>query len=88
VTDDREANILWAPVNAKEGTAVTQLLEKALSEVAKLDEPEQDALASILLEEIASEERWSRAFAESQEILASLADEALEEHAAGRTRPL
>jgi hypothetical protein len=67
---------------------VTQLLEKALSEVAKLDEPEQDALASILLEEIAAEERWSRAFAESQDILASLADEALEEHAAGRTRPL
>ena len=67
---------------------MTQLLEKALSEVAKLDEPEQDALASILLEEIASEDRWSKAFAESQDVLAKLADEALAEHAAGRTRPL
>lgn len=67
---------------------MTQLLEKALSEVAKLNEPEQDALASILLEEIASEERWSRAFADSQDVLSNLADEALAEHAAGRTRPL
>jgi hypothetical protein len=67
---------------------MTQLLEKALSEVAKLNEPEQDALASILLEEIASEERWSKAFADSQDVLSSLADEALAEHAAGRTRPL
>ena len=65
---------------------MTQLLEKALSEISKLDEPEQDALASILLEEIASEERWSRLFDESQDILSSLADEALAEHAAGRRR--
>lgn len=34
---------------------MTQLLEKALSEVAKLNESEQNALASILLEEIASD---------------------------------
>ncbi len=47
---------------------MTQLLEKALSEVAKLDEPEQDALASILLDEIASEQRWTQAFAESQDV--------------------
>ncbi len=67
---------------------MTRLLEKALSEVAKLNEPEQDALASILLEEIASEERWSKAFADSQDVLSSLADEALAEYAAGRTRPL
>ncbi|HXU33102.1 MAG TPA: hypothetical protein VN851_21250 [Thermoanaerobaculia bacterium] len=67
---------------------MTQLLEKALSEVAKLDEPEQDALASILLDEIVSEQRWTRAFAESQDVLSNLADEALAEHAAGRTRPL
>lgn len=58
---------------------MTQLLEKALSEVAKLNEPEQDALASILLEEIASEERWTKAFADSQDVLSSLADEALAE---------
>lgn len=66
---------------------MTQLLQKALSEAAKLSESEQDALAAILLEEIASEHRWSESFAKSQDALAKLAEEALAEHAAGRTRP-
>ena len=66
---------------------MTQLLEKVLSEVAKLPEPEQDALAAIVLEEIASEHRWSDSFANSQDALAKLAEEALAEHTAGRTRP-
>jgi hypothetical protein len=64
---------------------MTQLLEKALTQIAKLSESEQDALATILLEEIESEERWSEAFARSQEKLAELAREALADHAAGRT---
>ncbi len=38
---------------------MTQLLEKALNEVAKLPASEQDAVAAILLEELASEQRWS-----------------------------
>jgi len=67
---------------------MTQLLEKALSEVAKLPESEQDAVAAILLEELASEQRWSESFAKSQDLLAKLAEEALAEHAAGRTKPL
>ena len=67
---------------------MTQLLEKAFSEVSKLTEAEQDALAAILLQEIASEERWSAAFAKSQDALANSAKEALAEHAAGRTLPL
>ena len=67
---------------------MTQLLEKALSEVAKLPESEQDAVAAILLEELASEQRWSDSFAKSQDLLAKLAEKALAEHAAGRTKPL
>lgn len=67
---------------------MTQLLEKALSEVAKLPASEQDALAAILLDELASEKRWSESFAKSQDVLAGLADEALAEHEAGRTKPL
>lgn len=67
---------------------MTQLLEKALSEVAKLPEAEQDAVAAILLQELASERRWSEAFANSQDLLAGLAEKALAEHAAGRTQPL
>lgn len=67
---------------------MTQLLEEALREVAKLPATEQDAIASILLEEIASEQRWATSFEKSQAVLAKLAEEALAEHAAGRTKPL
>lgn len=67
---------------------MTQLLEKALSEIAKLPAAEQDAVAAILLQEMASERRWSEAFESSQDLLARLAEKALEEHAAGRTKPL
>ena len=67
---------------------MTQLLERAISEVNRLPEAEQDALASLVLEEIASEARWSEAFAGSQSQLASLATDALAEFHAGRTLPL
>ena len=67
---------------------MTQLLEKALSEVSKLPDAEQDAVAAILLQELASERRWSETFANSQDLLAKLAEKALAEHAAGRTKPL
>jgi hypothetical protein len=67
---------------------VTKLLEKALEQVAKLPASEQDALAAIVLDELASEERWTRSFAASQDKLATLAEEALREYNAGRTKPL
>jgi hypothetical protein len=67
---------------------MTQLLEKALSQVAKLPAAEQDAMAAIVLEELASEKRWSDSFAKSQDMLAELAKKALAEHAAGKTKPL
>lgn len=67
---------------------MTQLLEKVLNEVAKLPASEQDAVAAILLEELASEQRWSESFAKSQDSLAKLAEQALAEYAAGRTKPL
>jgi hypothetical protein len=67
---------------------MTRLLEKALAEVAKLPASEQDAVAALVLEELASEKRWAESFAKSQDTLAKLAEEALSEHAAGRTKPL
>lgn len=67
---------------------MTQLLEKALSELAKLPASEQDELAAILLGELASDKRWSESFAKSQDVLAKLAKEALAEHEMGRTKPL
>ncbi len=67
---------------------MTTLLEKVLAEVSKLPKKEQDALATWILEELASEQRWERAFAESSNVLDQLADEALAEHREGRTKRL
>jgi len=67
---------------------MTKLLEKAFSEASKLPEEEQDALAEMLLEDLASEERWADAFIGSQAELAALADEALAEFRRGETKPL
>ena len=67
---------------------MTQLLEKAISAVSKLPPSDQDVLASILLEEIASERQWAESFAKSQDLLSTLAQEALAEHRAGHTKPL
>lgn len=67
---------------------MTRLLKKAMSEVEKLPESEQDAVAALVLEELASEQRWTELFAQSQDKLAKLAEEALADHAAGRTKPL
>lgn len=62
----------------------SQLLEQAITEIKALPEQEQDALAALILEEIASERRWQQLFAESQDVLAQLADEALAEYKAGK----
>ncbi|MEO7743060.1 MAG: hypothetical protein ABIR98_09000 [Usitatibacter sp.] len=67
---------------------MTRLLKRAMSEVEKLPESEQDAVAALVLEELASEQRWAELFAKSQDKLAELAEKALADHAAGRTKPL
>ncbi len=67
---------------------MTNLLEKAFQEAAKLPESEQDELAKWLLDEMSSEKRWDEAFSASADRLADLAKEALDEHRRGRTDPL
>ncbi len=67
---------------------MTKLLETAFEQVSKLPASDQDAVAAIVLEELASEQRWSKAFAKSQDALAKLAGEALAEYDAGKTKPL
>ncbi len=67
---------------------MTQLLERAYAEVAQLPEADQDAIAALILEELEDERKWQVSFAQSQEALALLAEEALAEHRAGRTQPL
>ena len=65
---------------------MTPLLEQALSEVGKLPVTEQDAIAALILEELADEQRWDEAFARSQEPLARLAAKAREDIRAGRVQ--
>jgi hypothetical protein len=67
---------------------MTRLLEKALREASKLPSREQNAFAKIMLEELASEKKWTRKFSKTQDAIASLAGEALLEHRQGKTVPL
>lgn len=67
---------------------MTKLLEKAFKKASVLPSVEQNALARWLLEELEAEKKWDITFAESENILDKLADEALEEHKDGRTRTL
>ena len=67
---------------------MTKALERAFHEASKLPKAEQDALAEAIQAEIAAEEDWERSFVESPDVLDQLADEAIAEHRAGRTRPL
>ena len=67
---------------------MTKLLEQAFAEAGQLPESEQDAFATWMLEELASEECWQKLFAESADTLAVLAEEALAEHQRGKTRVL
>ena len=67
---------------------MTELLEKAMAEAAKLPEEEQDAFAAWILGELESERRWDELFARSQDMLAEMAAEARREYRAGLTEPL
>lgn len=67
---------------------MTELLEKAFQQASQLPDVEQDALAKWLLAELHSERQWASRFAESQDVLEKLADEALAEKRHGGTTPL
>ena len=67
---------------------MTQLLEQALAEVRKLPALEQDAIASLILDELADEQRWDESFARSQDKLAQLAAKVREDIRAGRVRDI
>ncbi len=67
---------------------MTKLLKEVLAKLSKLPPERQDEFAAWLLSEMEDEARWDKSFAESQDALAKLADEALDEHKRGETRPL
>jgi hypothetical protein len=67
---------------------MTQLLERALAEIQKLSSTDQDAIATIILEEIQDEEIWDETFARSQDKLARMAAKTRGDIRAGRVRNL
>ena len=69
---------------------MSQLMEQAFLKAKQLPEADQEAIASIILQEIESELQWEALFArpESADLLSRMADEALAEVRAGRARKL
>ena len=67
---------------------MTRLLEKAFEKVSRLPVIDQNALAKWVLDELHSDETWEKTFAESEDILEKLADEAIDEKRRGKTTPL
>lgn len=67
---------------------MTRMLEKAFEAASKLPVLEQNVLAKVMLDEIASEQKWDALFAESEDILALLAAEALQDEEQGKTREI
>ena len=67
---------------------MTKALEEVLRQVSRLPEAEQDALAEAIRAEIGAEKDWDKSFAGSLDVLDRLADEAIADHRAGRTKPI
>jgi len=55
------------------------LLEKALAEVARLPDADQEAIAALILDEIAAERGWDERFAKTQDQLSKLVRSARDE---------
>ena len=67
---------------------MTQLLEKVLTEVHKLPPEKQDAIADVILEELEDVQLWDKAFSESQDKLAELAQKVRTDIKAGRIKKM
>ena len=64
---------------------MTDKLRRAMSAAEKLPTAQQDVIASLVLNELDDESKWAHQFAESQDVLQLLAEEADSEDEAGRT---
>ena len=67
---------------------MTKLLQEAFKRASELPETDQDAIAKWLIEELESDREWDRLFAESPDVLHRLAQEAMEAHRQGKTKPM
>jgi hypothetical protein len=67
---------------------MTELLERAIARLKTLPSSEQDAIATMILEELEDERSWDESFTRSPDMLANLAAEAMAEYRAGKTQEL
>jgi len=65
-----------------------KVLQRAMTEVSKLPESEQETVGGWILAELESERRWDDLFARSHDLLSELAADAVREDEAGLTQPL
>ena len=66
---------------------MTELLERAWTKVSSLPDTEQNAIASLILTELESEELWERMFEASPDLLSSMSKEGMAKYRARKTIP-
>jgi hypothetical protein len=67
---------------------MTELLEHAIARLKTLPVSEQDAIASMILEELEDDSCWDAAFSRSPDTLAKLEALAVVDYHAGKTQEL
>jgi len=67
---------------------MSDLFDRAIQKARTLPEAEKNVIATIILEELEDNARWKKAFSKSQDALAKLAAEAMEEDRKGLTKEL
>ena len=67
---------------------MTRLLAQAIEEASRLPETLQDEIAERLLDDIHGEEQWDQTLARSADALETLANRALADFKAGRTKQM
>ena len=67
---------------------MTELLERVIAQLKALPADEQNAIATMILDEIEDEAKWDITFASSQDTLAQLAAEAMLEYSTDKTQEL
>jgi hypothetical protein len=67
---------------------MTEQLDQVIARLKALPTDKQDAIATLILEELEEEQRWDESFARSPDLLAKLAAQAMAEYRAGKTQEL
>ena len=66
---------------------MTDLMSKALARIQKLPPEEQDAIAALVLAEIADDEAWDQSFEVTEDKLAEMAQRARAQSKSGKSSP-